>query len=130
MTTPNVEMVEKSALENVEKSLADTKEELTKALEKVALFEAAQKEAVVKSKMAVLKDAVKEDKYVEAIAKAALSLETDAEFDAFVAVVKELANKVDESELFKEKGASSTEEINKSTESPVAKAIKAQQKSK
>ncbi len=119
-----IQMVEKSALESVQKSLEDTKVELQKALEALAAVEAEKKEAVRKSKLAVLKDAVKEDKYVDALSKAALSLEAE-EFDGFVAVVKELATKVDNSNLFTEEGLTSTEE-NKTTESAVAKALKAQ----
>lgn len=119
-----IQMVEKSALESVQKALDDTKVELQKALEALAAVEAEKKEAVRKSKLAVLKDAVKEDKYVEALSKAALSLEAE-EFDSFVAVVKELATKVDNSNLFTEQGLTSQEE-NKTSESPVAKALKAQ----
>jgi hypothetical protein len=119
-----IQMVEKSAFESVQKALDDTKVELQKALDALAAVEAEKKEAVRKSKLAVLKDAVKEDKYVDALSKAALTLEAE-EFDGFVAVVKELANKVDNSALFTEQGVTSQEE-NKITESPVAKALKAQ----
>jgi hypothetical protein len=119
-----IQMVEKSAFESVQKALDDTKVELQKALDALAAVEAEKKEAVRKSKLAVLKDAVKEDKYVDALSKAALTLEAE-EFDGFVAVVKELANKIDNSALFTEQGVTSQEE-NTTTESPVAKALKAQ----
>lgn len=121
-----VEMVEKSALVDLQKALDDNKAQLEKALASVAAFETAAKEAVVKSKTAEIKAVVKNEKHVEAIAKAALSLESDEDFAAFVSVLKEMNAAVETSELFVEKGAASDEVVAAVTESPVAKAVKAQ----
>lgn len=108
------------------KSLEDTKAELTKALAKVAEFEAAQKEAIVKSKTAKLEAVVKNSEYTTVLAKAALALEADEDFDAFVATIEKMVAAVEKSELFKETGVSTDTEDVSSKESPVAKALKAQ----
>lgn len=125
-TEVQVEMVEKSALVDLQKALEDKTALLEKALASVAAFETAAKEAVVKAKTAEIKAVVKNEKHVEAIAKAALSLESDEDFAALVSVLKEMNAAVDTSELFVEKGAASDEVVDAVKESPVAKAVKAQ----
>lgn len=121
-----VEMVEKSALVDLQKALDENKAQLEKALASVAAFETAAKEAVVKAKTAEITAVVKNEKHVEAIAKAALSLESDEDFAALVSVLKEMNAAVDTSELFVEKGAAADEVVDTVKESPVAKAVKAQ----
>lgn len=108
----------------LQKSLDSTKVELQKALEKVAEFEAAQKEAVIKAKTAKITAVVKDEKHVEAIAKAALSLDSDEAFDAFVTALTAVTKSIEDTSLFEEKGASTSEEVTKSAgKSGVAKQL-------
>lgn len=88
----------------LKKALDDQKVELQKALEAVELFKAKEKEAVEKAREAEVTAAVED---VEASAKLFKAIkELDAEaFKDVVEVVKSLASKVDESEMFKEKGS-------------------------
>jgi len=120
-----VEMVEKSALEALQKSLDEQKVALEKAAETIAKYEAEKREAVVKAKTAKLADAV-DAKHLDVIAKAALALENDADFDAFVSAMQEQKVALEKAKegLFEEQGASGEgqEEIE---ESGVAKLIKA-----
>jgi hypothetical protein len=123
--TPAVEMVEKSVVEAVQKALAEQKEQLEKAQAIIAQFEAEKKEAVVKAKTAQLKEVV-EDKHLEVVVKAALSLE-DADFESFVSAMADLKATVEKSALFQEQGASGeSQEVIK--ESGVAKILKAKLK--
>ena len=119
------EMVEKSALESLQKSLDDTKVELQKALDALAVVEAEKKEAVRKSKSDKISAIVKNTECVEAVVKAALALDSDEDFNAFVAAVTKMTAVADSSDLFVEKGASTSEEA-ASAESGVAKLLKAQ----
>jgi hypothetical protein len=123
-----VEMVEKSQFELVQKALEEQKAALQKAMETIAQFEAEKKEAIVKAKTAKLAEAV-DAKHLEIVAKAALALEADADFDAFVSAMQEMKQAVEKSALFEEQGASGeSEEIVK--ESGVAKILKAKLQSK
>lgn len=122
----NVELEKSMKLEEVQKSLDDTKVELQKALDALAAVNAEKQEAIVKSKTAQIEAVVKNAEQSAVLVKAALLLESDDEFTAFVAVVKDLAALADKSALFVEQGATSTEEVTKSTESAVAKALKLQ----
>lgn len=121
-----VETVEKSALDAVQKTLDDTLSELTKAREQLAVIEAEKKAAIVKSKTGKITEIVKDEKQAAVIVKAALALESDEDFSSFVTVVKDLVTKFEQSELFKETGASGSDAQDKVVESPVAKAVKAQ----
>lgn len=120
----NVELEKSMKLEEVQKSLDDTKVELQKALDALAAVNAEKQEAIVKSKTAQIEAVVKNTEQSAVLVKAALLLDS-ADFDGFVAVVKDLATVADKSALFQEQGATSTEEVTKSTESAVAKALKA-----
>lgn len=123
-----VEMVEKAQFELVQKALEEQKVALQKAMETIAQFEAEKKEAIVKAKTAKLAEAV-DAKHLEVIAKAALALEADADFDAFVSAMQEMKQAIEKSALFEEQGASGeSEEIVK--ESGVAKILKAKLQSK
>lgn len=124
--TTTVEVVEKSVLESVQKSLDDTKAELQKALDTLAQFEAEKKEAIAKAKTAQLAAVVKNEKHLEILAKAALVLEGE-DFTSFVGAITELHKQADESELFLEKGATVSDEAKASGESAVAKILKAKQ---
>lgn len=123
-----VEMVEKSAFESVQKALEEQKVALQKAMETIAQFEAEKKEAIVKAKTAKLQEVV-DAKHLQVVAKAALALESDEEFDSFVSAMKEMKEVVEKSALFQEQGASGeSEEIVK--ESGVAKILKAKLQTK
>jgi hypothetical protein len=121
-----VETVEKAQFELVQKALDEQKVQLQKALETIALFEAEKKEAVNKAKTEKVKAIVKDESKVQAIAKAALALESEDDFNAFLSAVEALVATVETSEMFVEKGASTQEEP-AVKESAVAKLLKAKQ---
>jgi hypothetical protein len=120
-----IETVEKAQFELVQKALDEQKVELQKALEVIAQFEAEKKEAINKAKTEQVKAIVKDESKVEAIAKAALSLESEEDFTAFLTAMTALTAAVETSEMFVEKGASTQEEEPKIQESAVAKVLKA-----
>lgn len=124
-----VETVEKAQFELVQKALDEQKVQLQKALETIAQFEAEKKEAINKAKTEKVKAIVKDESKVEAIAKAALSLESEDDFTAFLTAVEALVATVETSEMFVEKGASTQEET-VVKESAVAKLLKAKQVTK
>lgn len=124
MTQATPEMVEKSALTAIEKAMQETQFELQKALEQVKQYEAEKKQAIVKSKTDAVTAVVKDEKQAAVIAKAALALESDEDFTAFVEVVKALQAQVEASDAFKEIGASGSAE-EKKQESSLTQAIKA-----
>lgn len=124
MTQATPEMVEKSALIALEKSMNDTKVELQKALDQVKAFEDEKKQAVIKSKTDAVTALVKDAKQAEVLVKAALALDTQEDFEALVGVVKALVEQVDKSDLFKEVGASASADESKQEESKLAQVIK------
>lgn len=124
-----VETVEKAQFELVQKALDEQKVQLQKALETIAQFEAEKKEAINKAKTEKVKAIVKDESKVEAIAKAALSLESEDDFTAFLDAMQSMVATVDASEMFVEKGASTQEET-VVKESAVAKLLKAKQLTK
>ena len=124
-----VETVEKAQFELVQKALDEQKVQLQKALDTIAQFEAEKKEAVNKAKTEKVKAIVKDESKVEAIAKAALSLESEDDFTAFLAAMEAMMTTVEKSEMFVEKGASAQEET-AVKESAVAKLLKAKQVTK
>jgi tetratricopeptide (TPR) repeat protein len=121
-----VETVEKAQFELVQKALDEQKVQLQKAMETIAQFEAEKKEAINKAKTEKVKAIVKDESKVEAIAKAALSLESEDDFTAFLAAMEAMMTTVETSEMFVEKGASTQEETIVK-ESAVAKLLKAKQ---
>ena len=124
-----VETVEKAQFELVQKALDEQKVQLQKALDTIAQFEAEKKEAINKAKTEQIKAIVKDESKVEAIAKAALSLESEDDFNAFVTAMQAVMQAVETSEMFVEKGASTQEEP-AVKESAVAKLLKAKQQTK
>lgn len=128
---PTVEMIEKSAFVDIQKSLDETKVELQKALEIVKQFEQEKKELIAKAKSAKFDAVVKDEKVRTAVVKAALSLESEDDFEAFLAAITSMANSIETSQgfieksaLFQEQGATvETEVANK--ESAVARILKA-----
>jgi hypothetical protein len=123
-----IETVEKAQFELIQKALEEQKVELQKALDTIATFEAEKKEAINKAKTEKVKAIVKDESKVEAIAKAALSLESEEDFTAFLTAITALTTAVETSEMFVEKGASTQEEEPKVQESAVAKLLKAKQR--
>lgn len=99
-------------METIEKAQYDAKEvELQKALadiqkakEEIELFKAKEKEAVEKAREAEVTAAVEDVEASAKLFKAIKELDVEA-FKDVVEVVKSLASKVDESEMFKEKGS-------------------------
>jgi len=104
--TQAVDMVEKSELVALQKSLEDQKVSLEKALAQVKQFEEEKKQAIVKSKTDAVKAVVKDEKQAAVIVKAALALESQEDFDALVEVFKSLNELVEKSDAFKEIGVS------------------------
>lgn len=99
-----VEMVEKSAFENLQKSLEEQSVALTKAMETIKQFEQEKKELIAKQRLTDLEAAVSDKDHAAVIFKAV----QDAADEDFANVVKALAAisaAVDKSELFVEKGA-------------------------
>ena len=127
------DVVDKSAFEAIQKSLDENMVALTKALETIAVFEAEKKEQIVKAKTAKFSSILKDEKVLTPIVKAALSLESDEDFDAFLAAITSMQNTVittqafvEKSALFQEVGASvSEEEVVK--DSAVARILKSKQ---
>lgn len=111
----------------LKKALEDQKVELQKALEAVELFKAKEKEAVEKAREAEVIAAVVDVDASAKLFKAVKDLDVEA-FKDVVDVVKALTAKVDESEMFKEKGSKeSGEKVSKaaSQANPVAAALQA-----
>jgi hypothetical protein len=88
----------------LQKSLADQQVMLTKALEQVKALETEKQEQVIKSKTAKITEIIKDESQAKAIVKAALALDNEVDFNAFVVAVEAIAKAVDKSELFIEKG--------------------------
>ena len=128
-----VEMVEKSAFVDLQKSLEDQKQELQKALDAIAVFKQEKQELINKSKTAQFTAVIKDEKLQAPIVKAALALDTQEDFDAFLGAVTALQTQiekqkdfVEKSALFTEQGATVTED-NQVKESAVARILKAKQ---
>lgn len=126
----DVEVVEKSALEALQKSLDEKAVELQKALDTIAQFEAAQKEALVKSKTAKITELIKDEKISAPIIKAGLTLESDDDFGAFLAAIQAMAANIETTQEFMEKSALFAEQgatVSDSTQedSAVARILKA-----
>jgi len=101
MTQETIEKAQYDAKEvELQKALAD----IQKAKEEIELFKAKEKEAVEKAREAEVVAAVVDVDASAKLFKAVKELDTEA-FKDVVEVVKSLASKVDESEMFKEKGS-------------------------
>ena len=128
MATP--EMVEKSELVALQKSLDDQRVALEKALADVKRFEDEKKEAIVKSKTEAVKAVVKDEKQAAVVVKAALALEDQADFDALIAVFKSMNDLLEKSGLFQEQGVSAEAAEDKPGETKLMKALKARHQAK
>ena len=132
MSTPNsqviekeVEVIEKSQYTVLEKALEENRVALEKALEQVKAFEAEKKEAIAKAKTEKIQNIVKDEKKTAVLAKAALSLESEDDFTAFVAAVQAMMTTVETSEMFVEKGAKVDTQEAAPKETAIEKALKA-----
>jgi len=97
-------------VEELQKALDSQKEALEKALATVAAFEAEKKEMIVKNKTAQVAALVQDEKVSEILVKAALQLEAEEDFTAFVGAIRTLAEQVEKSALFKEQGVTAGEQ--------------------
>lgn len=129
MPTPDKEMVEKSALVAIQKTLDETAAALKVALEKVAAFEAEKKDAITQARVAAVKE-VTTDKTFEVVSKAALAIASDEDFTAFVSAMAEMKAAVEKSALFEETGASGAADDANKGENPLTALLKAKYLSK
>lgn len=104
----SVEMVEKAALVELRKALDAQKEELQKAKDTIEQFKQAEKERIAKARKEQVEAAVGDKVQAEVIAKAALLVEDEAEFQEVLKALSAVAEKAKAAadELFVEKGAS------------------------
>lgn len=104
----SVEMVEKSALVDIQKAFEQQKEELQKALDTINAFKQAEKERVVKARTEQVEESVGNKDLAEVICKAALLVEDETVFQEVIKALAELSAKAKEAsdDLFIEKGAS------------------------
>ena len=129
----STEMVEKSLMVTLQKALDDQAVELQKALETIAVHQKEKQEQIQKSKTAQFTAVIKDEKLQAPIVKAALALEAQEDFDAFLVAVTAMQSQiekqkdfVEKSALFQEQGASTSEEP-KDKESAVARILKSKQ---
>lgn len=88
----------------LKKALDDQKVELQKALEAVELFKAKEKEAIEKAREQQVKAVVTDTESADKLIKAVKNLD-DESFNVVLDIYKAFEAKVDESEMFKEKGS-------------------------
>lgn len=124
-TDVTVEMVEKSALDSIQKALKEQTEQLNKALETVKQFEKEKAEAIQKARKDLLTATVKEAEKVEALFKALANVESEEVFKGAIGALEGLMQVQKSSDLFKEVGASAQAE-QKEEMSPLMKAVLAE----
>lgn len=123
---PKVEMVEKAQFESIEKALTETKELLKAAQEQLVAFQAKEKEAITKARFAQVKDAVGDEAVATVLFKAVGLVEDQAVVEEVVKALAGLKAQVEQSDLFKEVGASAQDQSPAVEESGVTKLLKAQ----
>lgn len=121
-----VEMVEKSVLTTLQKSFDDQAVLLKKATDELDALKAASEAAIVKAKTEKVKAVVKDEAEQAVVLKAALAMESDADFDALIAFLTKSQSKVEKSALFEEKGASVDADADVVQEDHLTKLLKAQ----
>ena len=109
----------------LQKSFEDQKVELQKALDTVAELKKEKQEQVEKARFEVMKAAVKDEAKATVLFKAVKD-SSDEDFQAVVDSLTEISKAVEQSDLFKESGASG-EGATQDQESGVAKILKAKQ---
>ena len=129
----SAEMVEKSLMVTLQKALDDQAVELQKALDTIEAHQKEKQEQIQKSKTAQFTAVIKDEKLQAPIVKAALALEAQEDFDAFLVALTAMQSQiekqkdfVEKSALFQEQGASTSEEP-KDKESAVARILKSKQ---
>lgn len=123
----SVEMVEKAALVELQKALDLQKVELQKANETIQQFKQAEKERITKARKEQIEVAIGDKAQAEVIAKAALLVEDEAEFQEVIKALSAVAEKAKAAadELFVEKGASAEVKEDGEQENAVATILKA-----
>jgi len=121
----NVETVTKSQFETIQKALDDKEVALQKALADLEVLQAAQKEAVRKSRFNQVVTALKDESIATVVFKAVGLVESDEDFAEVVKTLGDLQEKVEKSALFQEQGASGDIQEEPVQESAVAKLVKA-----
>ena len=121
----NVETVTKSQFETIQKALDDKEVALQKALADLEVLQAAQKEAVRKSRFNQVVTALKDESIATVVFKAVGLVESDEDFAEVVKTLGDLQEKVEKSALFQEQGASGDVQEEPVQESAVAKLVKA-----
>lgn len=101
--TKEVEMIEKSKFETIEKALQAQAEELTKAREQLQALEKEKAQSIIKQRSDSLQTILKDEKNVEVVMKAIGAMSAE-DFDAVVGVFKSQAELLEKSDLFSEKG--------------------------
>ena len=123
-----VEMIEKSQFEAIQKQFQEQQEQLQKALATVEKFEQERKEQIEKQRLADLEAAVKNKDHAAVLHKALKQAE-QAEFADVVKALAAISLQAEQNDLFVEKSAQ-VEEKGTDTESAVARLIKAKFQSK
>ena len=123
-----VEMIEKSQFEAIQKQFQEQQEQLQKALATVEKFEQERKEQIEKQRLADLEAAVKNKEHAAVLHKALKQAE-QAEFADVVKALAAISLQAEQNDLFVEKSAQ-VEEKSTDTESAVARLIKAKFQSK
>lgn len=123
--TQQVDTVEKSQFDNIQKALGEKEVALQKALEEIESFKAEKKEAIKKARLDQVKAAVKNDETATVLFKAVGLVDSEEDFVAVVKALSDLQALVEKSALFQEQGASGDAGEEPVQESKVAKAVKA-----
>lgn len=124
-----MEMIEKSAFEAIQKQAQEQAEILKAAIAELEIFKAEKAALIAKSRKQSIVDAVKSEDKAELLFKAVSEL-SDDKFEAVVDIVKQLTVQVEKSDLFVEKGATVDTQQEQVKESAVAAYIKKQQATK
>jgi len=98
------ETIEKAQYDAKEVELQKALEEIQKAKQEIEAFKAKEKEAIEKAREAEIKEAVADEVEATKLFKAVKDLEDEA-FKDVVGVVKALSAKLDDSDMFHEKGS-------------------------
>lgn len=98
------ETIEKAQYDAKEVELQKALEEIQKAKQEIEAFKAKEKQAIEKAREAQIKEAVADEAEATKLFKAVKDLEDEA-FTDVVGVVKALASKLDDSDMFHEKGS-------------------------
>lgn len=99
-----VEVISKSQFEAVQGELAESRTELQKALDEIAVFKAEKEKMIKEARMSALGEVVKDKEQRETLFKAMNRVESDEEFVEVLDVLKAIMEAKEASELFTEVG--------------------------